>query len=154
MDGNILTGGLPRKQCRMVSSWLVTREDEAHAARGDAVRGAAFMRIERSRASRGSGRTIYEADGIVYAGEPREGMPVTGVRDTGDYITLVTFSAGETRLVDRTEPFGLPAFACLEDKTAFGTLEVGHGALTWLDDKVDIAPEGLYARSYEYPVPA
>ncbi|MEE1158180.1 MAG: DUF2442 domain-containing protein [Atopobiaceae bacterium] len=97
---------------------------------------------------------MYEVDGIVYASEPQEGMLVTGVRDTGDYIILVTFSTGETRLVDCTELFELPAFACLEDKAAFDTLEVRHGVLTWLDGKVDIAPEGLYARSYEYPVPA
>ena len=42
----------------------------------------------------------------------------------------------------------------LADKHAFATLEVRHGVLTWLDGEVDIAPEGLYARSYEYPVPA
>lgn len=42
----------------------------------------------------------------------------------------------------------------LADKDAFATLEVRHGVLTWLDGEVDIAPEGLYARSYEYPVSA
>lgn len=97
---------------------------------------------------------MYELNGIVYASESREGMRVTDVRDTGDFILLVTFSTGETRLVDCTELFSLPAFAPLADKTAFDTLEVRHGVLTWLDGKVDIAPEGLYARSYEYPVPA
>ena len=81
-------------------------------------------------------------------------MRVTSVRDTGDFIILVTFSTGETRQVDCTELFELPAFARLADKDAFATLEVRRGVLTWLDGEVDIAPEGLYARSYEYPVPA
>ena len=97
---------------------------------------------------------MYEVDGIVYASEPQAGMTVTGVQDTGDYIILVTFSTGETRLVDCTELFSLPAFARLADKDAFGTMEVRQGVLTWLDGEVDIAPEGLYARSYEYPLPA
>lgn len=127
----------------MASRWLGTREDEAYAARGDAVRG-----------DEGKRRTMYEADGIVYAGEPQEGILVTGVRDTGDRIILVTFSTCETRLVDCAELFGPPARACLEDKAAFNTLEVRHGVLTWLDGKVDIPPERLYARSHEYPVPA
>ena len=97
---------------------------------------------------------MYEKDGFVYGGQPQEEMQVTGMRDTGDYIILVTFSTGETRLVDCTELFALPAFAPLADKDAFSTLEVRHGVLTWLDGQVDIAPEGLYARSYEYPIPA
>ena len=95
---------------------------------------------------------MYEKDGIVYGSQPQQGMLVTKVRDTGDYIILVTFSTGEARLVDCTELFSLPAFARLADKDAFSTLEVRHGVLTWLDGEVDIAPEGLYARSYEYPV--
>lgn len=54
---------------------------------------------------------MYEANGIVYGSEPAEAMKVMGVRDVGDYILLVTFSTGETRLVDCTELFSMPAQA-------------------------------------------
>lgn len=95
---------------------------------------------------------MYEVNGIVYGSEPTNDMRVTHVRDVGDYILLVTFSTGETRLVDCTELFALPAFKRLANKEAFGTLSIKDGVLTWLDGAVDIAPEGLYARSYEYPM--
>lgn len=94
---------------------------------------------------------MYEIGGIVYASEPREDMEVADFRDVGDYILLVTFSTGETRLVDCTELFRMPAFARIADEAAFRTHEVRDGALVWLGGDVDIAPEGLYARSYEYP---
>jgi len=97
---------------------------------------------------------MYEADGIVYAGEPSTDMSVSSVRDVGDFIILVTFSTGETRLVDCTELFDRPAFAKLRNRAAFETMSIRDGVLTWLDGDVDIAPEGLYARSYEYPTPA
>ncbi|MBR3223961.1 MAG: DUF2442 domain-containing protein [Atopobiaceae bacterium] len=54
--------------------------------------------------------------------------------------------------MDCTELFALPAFAILADKKVFATHEIVDGVLTWLSGEVDIAPEGLYARSYEYPV--
>lgn len=134
-----------KKQLRMVSGWLAIHEDEVYAAWNDTVRGIALAHIE------GEWGAMYEVDGIVYGSEPAEDMHVTNVRDTGDFIILVTFSSGETRLVDCTEHFSLPAFACLADKDAFATLEIRHGVLTWLDGKVDIAPEGLYARCPRAP---
>ena len=97
---------------------------------------------------------MFEVDGIVYGSESVKDMKVTHVKDVGDYILLATFSTGETRLVDCTELFALPAFARIASKDAFETLSIVDGALTWLDGAVDIAPEGLYARSYEYPLVA
>lgn len=95
---------------------------------------------------------MYEIDGIVYGNGQVDDMCVTGVKDVGDFILLVEFSTGETRLVDCTELFRLPAFERIADREAFETLAIEDGALTWLGGAVDIAPEGLYARSYEYPV--
>ncbi|MDO4797342.1 MAG: DUF2442 domain-containing protein [Coriobacteriales bacterium] len=95
---------------------------------------------------------MYELDGIVYGSEPSADMSVTRIKDVGDYILLVTFSTGETRLVDCTELFGLPALQRIADMDVFNTHAVVDGVLTWLDGKVDISPEGLYERSYEYPV--
>lgn len=95
---------------------------------------------------------MFELNGIVYASEPTQDMRVEKVKDVGDFIVLVRFSTGETRLVDCTELFDMPAFAPLADETKFRTMRIVDGTLTWLDGKVDIAPEGLYARSYEYPL--
>ena len=53
---------------------------------------------------------MYEVGGIVYGSEPTTDMRVVRIKDVGDYILLVTFSTGETRLVDCTELFVLPAF--------------------------------------------
>ncbi|MBR2836245.1 MAG: DUF2442 domain-containing protein [Coriobacteriales bacterium] len=95
---------------------------------------------------------MYIVNGIVYGSEPSKDMEVTSVKNIGDYIILVTFSTGEVRLVDCTELFKLPAFKKIIDKTAFDTVKVNDGVLTWLDGAVDIAPESLYACSYEYPI--
>lgn len=95
---------------------------------------------------------MYELNGIMYASEPQPDMKVVNFKDVGDYILLVTFSTGETRLEDCTELFDLPAFQKIANPTTFATHEVTDGALMWLDGAVDIAPEGLYARSYEYPL--
>ena len=94
---------------------------------------------------------MYELNGIVYASEPARDMRVVKAKDVGDFIVLVTFSTGETRLVDFTELFSTPAFAPLADEANFATMRVVDGVLTWMGGKVDIAPEGLYRRSYEYP---
>ena len=97
---------------------------------------------------------MYEVDGIVYGSEPTRDLQVASFRDVGDYILLVTFSTGETRLVDGTELFSLPVFAQLADADAFATHALGNGTITWLGGEVDIAPESLYARSYDYPASA
>jgi len=46
LDGDLLSGSLPRKQFRMVSGWLAAHEDEAYAAWNRAVRGLDFGRID------------------------------------------------------------------------------------------------------------
>lgn len=63
---------------------------------------------------------------------------------------LVTFSTGETRLLDASELLGFEAFAPLADRRLFEDFSMEHGAITWAGGEIDIAPEGLYRRSYEY----
>ena len=46
LDGELLSGVLPKKQYRMVSGWLAAHEDEAYAAWNSAVRGMDFSRID------------------------------------------------------------------------------------------------------------
>ena len=52
---------------------------------------------------------MYTVDGIVYASEPSAGLQVTNCRSVGDGILLVTFSTGETRLLDATQLTAMPA---------------------------------------------
>ncbi len=99
---------------------------------------------------------MYVVDGIAYAGEPVEGIEVASARYVGNSIILVTFSTGEVRLFDVTRLLHMPVFKPLEDeavvqdfKVEFGVL-IEFGVLTWCDGEIDIAPEALYERSYEY----
>ncbi len=97
---------------------------------------------------------MYEVDGIVYAGSPREGLTVKAVRvlDTG--MLVVTFSSGEERLVDTQEVAGWgPALAPVGEEAVWRGTKVAGGTLTWLDGTIDIAPEYLYAHSYPYETP-
>lgn len=93
---------------------------------------------------------MFAVDGYVYASEPTAGIKVTSARVVDDLCMLVTFSTGETRLLDATDLLAFEAFAPLEDRCVFEAFAIEHGVLTWLDGDIDIAPEGLYKRTYEY----
>lgn len=93
---------------------------------------------------------MYVVDGIAYAGEPVEGIGVASARYVGNSILLVTFSTGEVRLFDVTCLLHMPVFKPLEDEAVVQDFKVEFGVLTWCDGEVDIAPEALYERSYEY----
>ena len=93
---------------------------------------------------------MYVVDGIAYAGEPVEGIEVASARYAGNSIILVTFSTGEVRLFDVTRLLHMPVFKPLEDEAVVQNFRVEFGVLTWCDGEVDIAPEALYERSYEY----
>ncbi|MDF7664015.1 DUF2442 domain-containing protein [Bifidobacterium sp. ESL0763] len=94
---------------------------------------------------------MVEIDGIVHADDPGEELKVTSARVTDDYIMLVTFSTGETRLCDFTELFDeVPAFEPLKDEKAFEDVAVVHGVPMWQNGSIDIFPTYLYDHSYEY----
>jgi len=93
---------------------------------------------------------MYVANGYVRAGAPETGLKVESARVAGDLCMLVTFNTGETRLFDASELLGFEVFAPLGDKSVFERFEIDHGVLTWLDGDIDIAPEGLYQRTYDY----
>ena len=93
---------------------------------------------------------MFEYNGYVYAREPTVGLRVSSARVVDDLCMLVTFSTGETRLLDATELLGYEAFAPLADRRVFEGFAIEHGVLTWDDGEIDIAPEGLYKRTYEY----
>ena len=93
---------------------------------------------------------MYIANGRVYASNPIDGLKVLSARVVDDLCLLVTFSTGETRLFDASELLELKAFAPLKDRSLFNDFSIEHGVLTWADGNIDIAPEGLYRRTYEY----
>ena len=92
---------------------------------------------------------MYILNDICYAGEPTEGILVTDVKPMRGGILLVTFSTGEKRLFDTTTLTG-SAFAPLADEKVFSNPSIFHGVITWNNGEIDIAPETVYADSYEY----
>ena len=96
---------------------------------------------------------MYVRDGIAYAGELAPDITVTSARYTGNSQLLVTFSTGETRLLDAYDLVGMQAFAPLADEETFRSFSVDRGVLGWLGGDIDIAPEGLYEVTYEYQEP-
>ncbi len=93
---------------------------------------------------------MFELNGIVYANGVHPELKVRSARITADYIMLVTFSTGETRLCDFTEMFSdVPAFDPLRDEQVFEHFTIDHGVLTWMDGNIDISPTYLYDHSYE-----
>lgn len=94
---------------------------------------------------------MFMSQGYVYASQPTSDLKVTSAHYTGNLCMLVTFNTGETRLLDATDLLDFEAFAPLGNAEVFSVFSIEHGVLTWNDGEIDIAPEGLYSRTYEYP---
>lgn len=94
---------------------------------------------------------MFVSNGYVCASQPSAHLTVKSARVVDDLCMLVTFSTGETRLLDATELLPFDAFAPLESRELFSRFSIDHGVLTWANGDIDIAPEGLYRRTYEYP---
>ena len=93
---------------------------------------------------------MYVYEGYVYGSQPDSELIVIDARVVDDLCMLVTFSTGETRLLDATELLEFEAFKPLANKTVFEDFAVEYGVITWNDGSIDIAPEGLYRRTYEF----
>lgn len=93
---------------------------------------------------------MYIIDGIAHAGEPKKGIEVIEARSVGNLCMLVTFSSGETRLFDATQLLDREAFKPLEDESVFSNCRIERGVVCWLDGDIDIAPESMYALSFQY----
>ncbi len=92
---------------------------------------------------------MYVINDICYAGEMQKGIKVTEAKPLRGRILLVTFSTGEKRLFDTTLLKG-SAFAPLDDEDIFQKVKVFHGVVTWMDGRIDIAPETMYEESFAY----
>lgn len=92
---------------------------------------------------------MYILNDICYAGEMQDGIRITEAKPLRGGMMLVTFSTGEKRLFDATKLKG-PAFAPLSDEKIFMNPILFHGAITWDNGEIDIAPETVYRDSYAY----
>lgn len=93
---------------------------------------------------------MYELNGIMYAGETTSELKVTDARVTNDWMMLITFSNGETRIFDGTRLWGKPVYEPLRNQAIFNNFTINHGILTWNDDRIDIGTNNLYDLCYSY----
>ena len=108
---------------------------------------------------------MFVLNGIVYASEKRNDIEVISVKPLDDMIMILThlkqsvtvgynlyltFSTGEQRLFDATILTG-SAFLPLKDDNIFKNCKVIDGAVTWMDEGIDCAPEFMYENSFAYP---
>lgn len=94
---------------------------------------------------------MYIVNGIAYAGTKMQETRVQAVKPLDDMIMIITFASGEKRLYDASQLLAFPAFQPLKDEEVFKNAKVEYGVVTWADGDIDIAPETMYANSYEYP---
>ena len=86
---------------------------------------------------------MFVLNGIVYASEKRNDIEVISVKPLDDMMMILTFSTGEQRLFDATILTG-SAFLPLKDDNIFKNCKVVDGAVTWMDEEIDCAPEFMY----------
>ena len=89
---------------------------------------------------------MYLKDGVVYAGQPKQPVKVSGVRPLDGYRLWVRFSTGETKIFDCSSLLDTPAFAPLRDVEAFRGVYIDYGVTVWNDGAIDISPEYLYEK--------
>ena len=87
---------------------------------------------------------MYEKDGIVYAGENNKVFSIVAVRNLGNYNLLILFTNHKERIVDCKKLLQFEIFEELKDINVFNSYKLDGTTLTWLDGKLDIAPEYLY----------
>lgn len=92
---------------------------------------------------------MFEVNGIVYASTFNDSLKITEAKVTDHLMMLLTFSTGEKRVFDATVLTG-SAFKPLENASVFENFKIVHGAITWMDEEIDCAPEYMYEHSYAY----
>ncbi len=90
---------------------------------------------------------MYIKDGMCYAGKMKNDIKVVDCKPLKGMMMLVTFSTGEERIFDASRLSGT-AFEALKDEKVFSSPTLFHGAITWKDGEIDIAPETVYEDSY------
>ena len=67
-------------------------------------------------------------------------LKITEAKVTDHLMMLLTFSNGEKRVFDATVLTG-SVFEPLADDNIFNDFKIVHGAITWMDEEINCAPE-------------
>ncbi len=87
---------------------------------------------------------MYVANGICYA--DRTEIEISSVEALNDTTLLLAFNNGEKRLFNVNQLNG-EAFEPLKEPSIFKNASVEFGVVTWLNGKIDCAPEYMYSHS-------
>lgn len=93
---------------------------------------------------------MFVKDGIAYASVKNGEIKIISVKVVAELSLLVTFSSGEERIFDMMYLMKYPVYKKLEDYELFKTVYIENGVLVWNKGEIDIAPEEVYNKSYEY----
>lgn len=92
---------------------------------------------------------MFEMNGILYAGSSKDMIKIQDAEITGKMMLLLTFSSGEKRVFD-AEALKGEVFEPLKDDSVFRNFKIIHGAITWMNEEIDCAPEYMYDHSFSY----
>lgn len=147
IDGELLADSLPQKQFKMLA-------DQPSTKKRPMLPGTKLSEVSiliRSHLCNKEWRyPMFVLNGIVYASEKRNDIEVISVKPLDDMMMILTFSTGEQRLFDATILTG-SAFLPLKYDNIFKNCKVIDGAVTWMDEGIDCAPEFMYENSFAYP---
>lgn len=96
---------------------------------------------------------MFTKNNIVYASQPTKDLEVVDFKILDYMYMIISFSNGEQRVFDATCLLEYPVYQPLKDEKIFNAVEIRNGTLSWCNNKIDIAPEMLYKKSYEYTAP-
>lgn len=95
---------------------------------------------------------MHEIDGVYYADNPMEEKTVKSMRVLPDLILIVTFTTGESKLIDVTELKG-SALEPLKNQKVLENFDLSRGWPSWNNGEIDISPDALYSFGYDYVPP-
>lgn len=96
---------------------------------------------------------MFIKNDIVYASQITKDLEVINFKILDYMYMIISFSNGEERVFDATCLLEYPVYQPLKDEKIFNAVEIRNGTLSWCNNKIDIAPEMLYKKSYEYTAP-
>lgn len=96
---------------------------------------------------------MFTKNNIVYASQLTKDLEVVDFKILDYMHMIISFSNGEQRVFDATCLLEYPVYQPLKDEKIFNAVEIRNGTLSWCNNKIDIAPEMLYKKSYEYTAP-
>ena len=93
---------------------------------------------------------MYIIGDIAYAGNTEKVLKVVEIKVFAELCMLVTFSNGEKRIFDASSLLDYPIYRKLQDYEIFKNAYIENGIIVWNDGEIDISPETVYEKSFEY----